>query len=164
LFALVAIVFAAALFLAACSETSGGETEKGAAASGNAAAVSPSEITAAIMGEIEIPGAVEQGLSSLSLYYDIDENMPESMSLIICASGAYPDELAVFLLKDASDADTVKGFIQKRLQSQISLFRDYTPGEMYKLDGAVIGTNGRYVYFLACSDNARAAEILNGIL
>ncbi|MCL2054173.1 MAG: DUF4358 domain-containing protein [Oscillospiraceae bacterium] len=124
----------------------------------------PTEITAAIMAEIEIPSAVEKSISSLGLYYDVDESLFEAMSLVICASGAYPDELAVFELKNESDSDTVKEAIQKRLDSQTTLFKDYTPSEMYKLDNAVIGDKGKYVYFLACADNARAEEVVKDIL
>ena len=127
--------------------------------------IPPADITAAVTAQIEIPSAVEKTMTSLlNYYYDADEALLEDMSLIICASGAFPDELAVFKLKNADDADTVIEFIDTRLRGKFTDFRDYTPNEMYKLDGAVIGTRGRYVYYIVCSDNSRAESIIKGLL
>ena len=55
----------------------------------------PSEITSAIMAEINIPSAVEKDKDSIGAYYDVDVNQTEALSVFICGSGAYPDELAV---------------------------------------------------------------------
>ncbi len=127
-------------------------------------AVTPEKITSEIMDEIEIPSAVSKNIDSLGLYYDIDTALISDMSLYICGSGAYPDELAVFKLNNASDADTVKASIQKRLDSQISLYKDYTPDEMYKLEDAVLKSKGDYVYLLVCENNSRADEIADGLI
>ena len=39
-----------------------------------------------------------------------------------------------------------------------------TPAEMYKLNEAVLITEGNWVVFAACADNARAKEIIESIL
>ena len=162
------------LVFAACGNGNGGNEGNGANTTNTIAEtpemtetlpeISPSDLTAAILAEIEVPSAVEKDISSLNIYYDIDEEMIEDMSLVICGSGAYPDELAVFLLKDEVDVGEVIGHINTRHKNQTALFRDYTPDEMYKLDAAIIGFNGRYVYFLVCEDNSMAESIIKSLL
>jgi hypothetical protein len=160
----MSLIIAAVTAFAACSPAEGGAATGSATDSAPLTVVAPSEITAAIASEIEIPGAAEKDISSLSLFYDIDEDLVEDFSLIISGGGAYPDEIAVFLLRDAAGIPAAEAAVQKRYKTQSDLFRDYTPNEMYKLDGANIGSKGKYVYFTACSDNARAAKIVNDMV
>ena len=84
--------------------------------------------------------------------------------MLICGSGAYPDELAVFKFTDAEAAKTGAEAVQKRLDSQIELYSDYTPDEMYKLEDAFVITKDNWVAMAACSDNSRAKEIIEGML
>ncbi len=121
-------------------------------------------ITGEVLNEIAIPSAVAKDMKSLALYYDVDETMVSDMSMYICASGAFPDEITVFVLSDNSFSDDVLAAMKKRLDYQISLFKDYTPDEMYKLDNAVLKADGRYVYLIACENNARADEIIRGLI
>lgn len=169
--ALLSIMVLTALTLTACSSVNDKNTESTSSQSvtsqtGTSEADTdiPSNVTSAIMAEINIPSATQKDIDSLGLYYDIDVDMISSMSLFICGSGAYPDELAVFELKDSKNADTVKKLVQKRLDSQIALYRDYTPNEMYKLDGAVLKSKGNYVYLLVCENNDRAGEITDKLI
>ncbi|MGN0599913.1 MAG: DUF4358 domain-containing protein [Oscillospiraceae bacterium] len=123
----------------------------------------PADITAAIMAEIEIPSAVEKTKDDVGAYYDIDTEAAEALSVYICGSGAYPDELAVFKMNSAEDAENARAAVQKRLDSQIELYADYTPNEMYKLDGAKVVVKGNYVMLFACSDDDRAYEIADSL-
>lgn len=123
----------------------------------------PADITAAIMTEIEIPSAVEKTKEDVGAYYDIDIEAAEALSVYICGSGAYPDELAVFKMNSAEDAENARAAAQKRLDSQIELYADYTPNEMYKLDGAKVVVKGNYVMLFACSDDDRAYEIADSL-
>ncbi len=123
----------------------------------------PSDITSAIMSEITIPSAVEKDKSAIGAYYDIDVEQAEAISVFICASGAYPDELAVFKMNSPEQAQAVSEIAQKRLESQIELYTDYTPDEMYKLDGAEVTVRGNYVMLFVCENNSRAKEIAEGL-
>ena len=116
------------------------------------------------MAEIEIPSAMEKTAENLGAYYDIDIATVAEMSVFICGSGAYPDELAVFKFNDEAAAKAGAEAVQSRLDSQIAIYKDYTPAEMYKLDEAVIITDGNWVAFVACTDNARAKEIIESLL
>lgn len=124
--------------------------------------VSAADITAAITAEIEIPSAVEKTLENIGAFYDIDTSTVEEMSVLICGSGAYPDELAVFKFKDGAAAG--KEAVQKRLDSQTALYTDYTPDEVYKLDGANLIEKDNWVILTICADNDRAKEIINGLI
>lgn len=141
------------IMLTACSNTTTAETKEPA----------PADITSAIMAEIEIPSAVEKTKEDVGAYYDIDVEATEALSVYICGSGAYPDELAVFKMNSPEQAENARAAAQKRLDSQIELYSDYTPDEMYKLDGAKVVVKGNYVMLFACSDDDRAYEIADSL-
>ena len=158
---LIAIAISAMLMLTGCG---GSEEAVEANATIQVADASAADITNAVMTEIEIPSAMEKTAENIGAYYDIDVATVVEMSVFICGSGAYPDELAVFRFNDEAGAKAGAEAVQSRLDGQIAVYRDYTPAEMYKLDEAVIITNGNWVAFAACADNARAKEIIESLL
>ncbi len=129
-----------------------------------AAAATAADITAAVTAEIEIPSAVEKDISNIGAFYDVDTAAVTDISVLICGSGAYPDELAVFRFTDAEAANNGAEAVQKRLDSQTELYSDYTPDEMYKLEDAFVITKGEWVAMAVCSDNTRAKEIIENML
>lgn len=141
-----------------------GEAVEANATVSEAAEATASGITGAIMAEIEIPSAMEKTAENIGAYYDIDTSAVAEMSVFICGSGAYPDELAVFRFNDEASAKAGAEAVQSRLDSQVAIYKDYTPAEMYKLEEAVIITEGNWVAFAACADNARAKEIIESML
>lgn len=122
------------------------------------------EITAAVMAEIEIQSAIEKNIDEIEGFYDVDTSAVTDMSVYICGSGAYPDELAAFKFADGESAKAGSDAVKKRLESQIALYKDYTPDEVYKLDGAQVITRDNWVILTVCSDNSRAKEIIDGLL
>lgn len=125
---------------------------------------SAADITAAVTAEIEIPSAVEKTADNIGAFYDVDVSAVEDMSVLICGSGAYPDELAVFKFTDAEAAKAGAEAVQKRLDSQTETYADYTPDEMYKLEDAFVIIKDNWVAMAACSDNSRAKEIIESLL
>ncbi len=125
---------------------------------------SAADITAAVTAEIEIPSAVEKTADNIGAFYDVDVSAVTDMSVLVCGSGAYPDELAVFKFTDGEAAKAGMEAVQKRLDSQTELYADYTPDEMYKLEDAFIFTKYNWVVMAVCSDNARAKEIIENML
>lgn len=125
---------------------------------------SAADIAAAVTAEIEIPSAVEKTADSIGAFYDVDVSAVADMSVLVCGSGAYPDELAVFKFTDEDAAKAGAEAVQKRLDSQTELYADYTPDEMYKLEDAFIFTKDNWVVMAICSDNSRAREIVENIL
>lgn len=130
------------------SEASDSSTATGAAA----------EITAKIQEDVKFPGMAEIGADRMAGYYDVAADKIDSYSAYICGSGAYPDEIAVFKMKSADDVNDVKSVLEKRVESQSATFKDYTPDEMYKIDGNNVVTSGNYVALIICADNAKAIE------
>lgn len=130
------------------SEASDSSTATGTAA----------EITAKIQEDVKFPGMAEIGADRMAGYYDVAADKIDSYSAYICGSGAYPDEIAVFKMKSADDVNAVKSVLEKRVESQSATFKDYTPDEMYKIDGNNVVTSGNYVALIICADNAKAIE------
>lgn len=130
------------------SEASDSSTATGTAA----------EITAKIQEDVKFPGMAEIGADRMAGYYDVAADKIDSYSAYICGSGAYPDEIAVFKMKSADDVNTVKSVLEKRVENQSATFKDYTPDEMYKIDGNNVVTSGNYVALIICADNAKAIE------
>jgi hypothetical protein len=83
------------------------------------------------------------------------------MSVYVCGSGAYPDEIAVFEFTDDKTAETGLAAVNKRYEDLVSTFTDYTPEEMYKLESPVMAKYGNYVVFIDCTDNEIAQEIVS---
>lgn len=165
------------LLLASCSDeqptvpvdatvetTASAEASESDAPAAPVSDASAADITAAVTAEIEIPSAVEKNADNIGAFYDVDVSAVTDMSVLICGSGAYPDELAVFKFTDAEAAKAGAEAVQKRLDSQIELYSDYTPDEMYKLEDAFVITKDNWVAMAACSDNSRAKEIIEGML
>lgn len=130
------------------SEASDSSTATGAAA----------EITAKIQEDVKFPGMAEIGADRMAGYYDVAADKIDSYSAYICGSGAYPDEIAVFKMKSADDVNDVKSVLEKRVESQSATFKDYTPDDVYKIDGNNVVTSGNYVALIICADNAKAIE------
>lgn len=159
---IIAIALLSAIMLTGCGGSD--EAVEANATVSTAAEITAGGITGAITAEIEIPSAMEKTAENIGAYYDIDPATVAEMSVFICGSGAYPDELAVFRFNDAESASAGAEAVKSRLENQIAIYRDYTPAEMYKLDEAVIITEGNWVAFAACADNARAKEIIENML
>jgi hypothetical protein len=126
-----------------------------------ATVVNPDDITAAVMSAIEFPSPVKKDAESIGVYYTtLDTNSVERMSVYVCGSGAYPDEIAVFEFTDSDTADAGYEAVTKRYDDLVATFTDYTPEEMYKLESPVMSIYGSYVIFIDCSDNEKADEII----
>ena len=138
--------------------------ETSASAEQEAKQPTPADITAAITAEIEIPSAVEKDKDSIDYYFTVDKTQLEDVSMFICGSGAFPDELVVLKMTTPEAAQTAAAAVQEHLTAQIELYRDYTPNEFYKLEGAVVNTVNNYVMLFVCTDNARATEIAGSFL
>ena len=138
-------------------------------ASGNdttaAVTATAEEITAAVLAEIPINSAFAQNEGMLENNFDgIDMTSIKEFSYYVCASGAYPDEIAVFRFSSGDAAGTAASAVSGRLEYQKKTYKDYTPDEYYKLEGAVIGQSGEWLYYIVTSDNSKAEDIIKGFL
>lgn len=124
-----------------------------------------SEVTEAVLSEISINSAIEKKMDSLEAYFpDLSLEGLTDVSYYMCASGAYPDEIGVFVFDSADLAETGKAAIESRLEKQKTTYESYTPEEMYKLEDAVVEVNANCIFYAVTENNSRAAEIMNSFI
>ncbi|MDR0987826.1 MAG: DUF4358 domain-containing protein [Ruminococcus sp.] len=146
---IVGVIFAVILCLTACGAKEETVVEP-----------APADVTAAVMSVVELSSPSEKTLENIGAYYtDLDTSSVAEMSVYVCGSGAYPDEIAVIKFKDAAKAESGFEAVSARYDAMVKTFIDYTPDEMYKLDSAVLEKKGNYVIFIASADNAKALAI-----
>lgn len=169
---IIAGLICAAVAVCVCGCSSGTATDSSASSTTESSsetdsvstAASASDITEKILSEIEFPSKAEIEEGRRDNFYEVEEkDKIDSYSAYICASGAYPDELAVFCMKSSADTAAVKEMLEKRVEKQSAAFKDYTPDEMYKIDGNNVVVSGNYVALIICSDNAKATEIFKSL-
>lgn len=162
------IIAASVLSVASCGGNSAAETKKQETEATEAAVkkeFKASEVTSAILDEITIASAFEKSVDSFNDFFtDLDTESLTDSSYYICASGAFPDEIAVFKFKDAEAAKAAEPTVKERLESQKATYETYTPDEFYKLEGAVLEVKDEYLYYLVTSDNDRAKEIVKSFI
>ena len=156
--AMVAVLLSEASETLSETEPASDVTELSEASDSSTATGTAAEITAKIKQDVKFPGMAEIGADRMAGYYDVAADKIDSYSAYICGSGAYPDEIAVFKMKSADDVNAVKSVLEKRVESLSTTFKDYTPDEMYKIDGNNVVTSGNYVALIICADNAKAIE------
>ena len=161
----IAAALSAAMLLAACEKeptvpvdgtpeaaatTAGtGGGAEGAATDEAKAAATAADITAAVMAEIGFSAPTEKNIENIGAFYDVDTDAITDMSAFICGSGADPDEISVFRFADESSAEAGAEAVQKRLDSQLAVYKDYTPDQVYKLEEAVLIEKDSWVIFIA---------------
>ena len=117
----------------------------------------PKDVVAAVKESTQFEELLPLEEAPLSRrYYGIDLEVIEEYQAEACPSGAYADEIAVFKVKDKENVEDMLDVVRERKQELYDTFVDYVPDEINKIENAVIGSNGKYVYFIVCSDRAAA--------
>ncbi|QUH30571.1 DUF4358 domain-containing protein [Vallitalea guaymasensis] len=88
--------------------------------------------------------------NSIESIYQIDYAVS---SEVYVSSGATAEEVAVFELKDETEADNAYKAAGERIDAQKQAFESYVPEEMEKLDNAVVKKVGKYVIVCVANDN-----------
>lgn len=96
----------------------------------------------------------------ISKLYSIDYAEDE---IVYVSTGATAEEIALFKLKDSSDAQKAYDAVNKRLDYQKNSYELYIPEEMVKLDAAVVELYGNYVIFCV-SDGDTAKTVIDGYI
>ena len=103
---------------------------------------------------------VEFDDSKITSILGIDAAKYSKARVYVGSSGATPEEIDCFEAVDETAAADIKAVLEKRVESQKTLFEDYKPEQMDKLNDAVIISNGNYVYLSISNDSAKAKEII----
>lgn len=99
---------------------------------------------------------------ALTRLYNLDETQIAEAAFYT-NSNATAEEIAVIRTVNSDYAETVKTAYEARIAEQKEACRDYLPGEMTKLESAVIYTNGNYVVLCISNDNAKAQTIIEDL-
>ena len=89
-------------------------------------------------------------------FYNLPDGVTE-MKVYMSSSGATAEELAVFKCDSAGTVDLVVKACEKRIEDLKEKFEDYIPGELAKIDNAVIKQRDAFVTFV-CADSTVPAE------
>ncbi len=103
-------------------------------------------------------------IAAENFYFIYDTDILEDYKIYMDESNSTPNEIALFRLAKESDRTTVETIVKNRINDLKIGFEDYNPDEMYKLENAVVKSNGQYVMMVICGDNSKAADIINGYL
>lgn len=99
--------------------------------------------------------------------YALDESVAQGLygvdaqtrCWVRAGSGATAEELAVFETEDAESAAVLVGKLQARNTDRIESYSSYIPGEVPKLENAVIISGGRYVVLCVATDASAVKEL-----
>ncbi|MDR1131392.1 MAG: DUF4358 domain-containing protein [Oscillospiraceae bacterium] len=78
------------------------------------------------------------------------------------STGATTEEIALFKCADETAAAKLKANAETRVETQRSIYESYAPGEMPKLDDAIVVRNGLYVFYIVSADAAKVRTVLDG--
>lgn len=93
--------------------------------------------------------------------YEMDESKV-SKAAGFASTGLTAEEVSVFEMVDEQAAKDAEAVLQAHLEYQKESNVDYRPGEMPKLEKAVVERRGRTLLFLVASDYAAAGKALEG--
>lgn len=91
--------------------------------------------------------------------YGIDE-ATVTASAVYMANATSAEELAIFSLADEEAAQAAATQLGYRVDDRIEELTSYLPGEVPKLEGAMVETRGSSVLLLVCSDYDGAKKVL----
>ena len=127
--------------------------------------IAATDVTNAVLAEIPINSAIEKRKDDLEFYFtELNTESLDSASYFMCASGAYPDEIAVFVFDSAESAKAAEAAVRARLDKQISVYESYTPAEMYKLEDAIVTVKQNVIFYAVTGNNSRAQEIFDSFI
>ena len=114
----------------------------------------------------EIAQAIIDGQSELSKLDQITSKDQEFASYIsndyqirteqiedgtVCyADGANANEIAVFVLKEKEDSETVQKALEEYIQNRAGVFEGYAPQQAAMVKDGMVVENGKYVALLIC--------------
>lgn len=122
----------------------------------------------ALAGDLLDSGAFSDKLaqtdSQIGFYlYELSPDLAKE-ALFYFSSGATAEELAVFKARSNQDAESIAAAVRTRIAAQSVSFADYNPGEVPKLDSAVLKVSGVYVVFCVANDYSAASAVIDAYI
>lgn len=91
--------------------------------------------------------------------YDLDQDKVTEAA-VHGSTGATAEELAVFVFTDADTAADAKSHFETRIANRTKDMADYIPGEVAKLEKAVVEVRGTTLLFVVAKDYAPVEELV----
>lgn len=88
------------------------------------------------------------------IYSDINFNDVTDFTVLISASGATAEEIAVFKVKNNAYINNIKQSIENHISNQINNFENYVPEEIYKIKNSIVSENKNIIVYIACDTPA----------
>lgn len=99
--------------------------------------------------------------NAASVYGIQDEDGYTGDCALYISTMATPEEIAVFRADSVLSSADLTVLAAARLMRQKESYADYAPGEVPKLESAVVRTIGDFVIVCVCADNAKAETLLD---
>lgn len=116
------------------------------------------EITASVMEDgIEMPEMIEVSEENFQFKYNLSADDYAEFSVWWAGSGGDADEVCIIKANEGK-TDIVKKAVEKRLEDQKTVFKDYVPAQYDKLCTTEVKTEGDYVYWVCTNDNSKAEK------
>lgn len=87
-----------------------------------------------------------------------------SDSQVYCSTKATTEEIGLFKCTDEASAEKLLTVAKARVESQRTIYSSYAPGEMPKLDDAIVKQSGGYVFYVVTADSEKAQAVLDKYL
>lgn len=87
-------------------------------------------------------------------------NFGGKSTVVYTGSGATPEIIIIVECKDSIEADNAAVKIKTYIDDQITLFTDYNPSQLPKLESAVCSAYGRYAVCAVSPDSAAAQTVI----
>ena len=119
----------------------------------------------ALSQQIEQSGAFSDILSPITKkiaasFYGFDD-VEVAECVVLCSTGATTEESALFKCSGEEAAAKIKASADKRVETQRTVYESYAPGEMPKLDDAIVTQSGLYVFYIVSADAAKVQSVLD---
>ena len=92
--------------------------------------------------------------------YDIADGAAKQVILYV-GTGATAEEIFLAEASDAASAAALKAACEARVSDQKQVFANYAPGDVAKLDDAILVTSGNYVILVVAADASAARSIVD---
>lgn len=122
------------------------------------------EIDEKIRQTVELSNIKPSDEAKLKKLYDIDSRELDGFALYIASSNLKADELLILKAKGGADMAAIKAKVAKRVDKQLTTFKDYLPEEHFLVQKHVSRVNGSYVLFVVSKDAQKVAGAFDQVL
>lgn len=100
----------------------------------------------------------------VSDYYDLSFDGLDAYRVYVSSTSATSSEFVVFKCSGEAALKAAKAAVEARISDQISNYENYRPDEKFRLDNALIETNGNYLLFVVSDNNTTIQNLFNDAL